>query len=419
MKPTGHVTVRLPAPNINVVDLDLCFWGATAKSCFLFHYPRALCLVLVAVGAMIGKRSWQVKAHQFDKSRSHTAVQPVAIPALDMFTAPLLLMACAMMYGGNVPILKSLHLEGAPALPLLILRFALASAAILPYVAMKLHKTRLVLRQAVELSMYLAVGYVFQILALERASASVTSVCFACTGAMVQMIEFIADGKVLSPVVATCSLITLMGVALFDSGDHSSRITISLESKRESMAPRPTFPTAAHDLCRQEARGELMALLATLSFAVHTWRSGKLVAASGENTLGSSSDAMMLAALQCPLTLIFCFVFISLTNVCRPKSVFLDMPSLDISGWLQISVCGVICTGLPMILELFAFKLVPPCVASLIYCTIPVWGLSFAVIFLGEAYGPASVVASLIILVSSTGPSLLQVLGRKFDSAKL
>eukprot|EP00438_Fugacium_kawagutii_P033870 Skav201115 [mRNA] locus=scaffold185:369419:374706:+ [translate_table: standard] len=76
---------------------------------------------------------------------------------------------------------------------------------------------------------------------------------------------------------------------------------------------------------------------------------------------------------------------------------------------LQILACGVLCTGLPAVVELFAFNYVGPAVASLIYCTIPLWGTFLSVIFLDEKLGPQAIFAAGIILICSFAPSLMDL----------
>eukprot|EP00913_Durusdinium_trenchii_P014012 g13157.t1 len=65
--------------------------------------------------------------------------------------------------------------------------------------------------------------------------------------------------------------------------------------------------------------------------------------------------------------------------------------------------------GLPAVVELFAFKYVGPAIASLIYCTIPLWGTVLSMIFLNEKLGPQAIFAAVIILLSSFAPSLLEL----------
>eukprot|EP00913_Durusdinium_trenchii_P033914 g31746.t1 len=153
-------------------------------------------------------------------------------------TAPLVLLFMAILYGGNVPLLKTVEL-GAPLQltgpELLALRFLTSTVVSVPFVVTNWRKVRAVLIPSVELAIWLFAGsgvtsastsdvevivkrihrYVLQILGLEKTSASTCAVASALTGPFVQILELLVDGKQIAPFVALCSAGTFSGIALF------------------------------------------------------------------------------------------------------------------------------------------------------------------------------------------------------------
>jgi len=320
---------------------------------------------------------------------------------LNKTTAPLLLMVLAMLYGGNVPLLKSLQSTGMSPPMALIFRFMTASMVALPVVARNRGQIRHIFLPACELALYLTLAFSLQIMALGKAAASVCSVALACTGVVVQLLELIFDRRPVSPSVGLASIGTLAGIALFNSGSTG----VTAASRVSSGSSGSGLAALLQDLSVNGLPGEVLALLSTVCLALQVWRSSKIVQSNGH---GPSATAAPLAALQCLLTSLFSLLLFCSAGALTPASVVSTATSLDAAAWLRAAACGVLCTGLPMLLELPAFGHVPPATASLIYGTTPVWGLACAALLLGEPLRASSLAAGALILACAAGPSLLQ-----------
>jgi len=130
-----------------------------------------------------------------------------------------------------------------------------------------------------------------------------------------------------------------------------------------------------------------------------------------EASASSGSFTFALGATQCILVACLCAVlayFDSPYTTVEAQVAVLER--LGATLWPQILACGMLCTGLPAVVELFAFEVVSPEIASLIYCTIPLWGTVLGVICLKETLGAQSIIAGVIILCCSLAPSVLQIL---------
>lgn len=331
---------------------------------------------------------------------------------LNASTAPLVLLLLAMLYAGNVPLMKSLQAGGVPISTILLVRFGLATALAAPLLAARVRGLQpQMLRRACELALYVAVGYRLQLAALQRTPCAVCSVAAACTGVMVQLLECGVDGKRISPVVAFSCLGTIAGVSLFSASRASAdpcAAAASLVSPAVGSASLDTWLAAA-------LPGEVLALLSTACFAMRVWRSNKMLAASAEDQ-GEEGSALVMAAAQCTLVFVFCALFSLAGQSGSPGRLLEAVSSLSPSAWLRVSVCGLLCTGLPMLLEFFAFRHVPPTVVSLIYCSTPVWALGLAVAFLREACGLQTTIAGAIIVICSMTPSIAQLLRRRAEA---
>lgn len=344
---------------------------------------------------------------------------------LNEVTAPVLLIVLSVLYGGNVPLLKSID-NVAPltltAPELLTLRFILASLTLVPWMAVNWRKVAATWKPAVELGLWLWLGFCFQILGLEKTSATSTAIATSLTGPIVQALEVFFDKKPFSPIVGLCSLGTSLGILLFVTAPGAQPPAPEVMSPLKPLvdrvlnffpllAPTPKMP---HEQWIGAVPGEVLAILGGFFFAVHVWRCNKIVA-EGDPSTGLTGDDFNLpvAATSVVVTSAFCLAT-SLLDSPYPFEQQVDVLSqLDSSIWIQIALTGILCTGFPILAEVFAYKFVDPAVASLIYCTIPLWGTTLGVVFLKEAFGPRSLLAGIIIFVCSIIPSALEFLGRK------
>jgi len=344
---------------------------------------------------------------------------------VDKRTGPALLLLLAVLYGGNVPLLKSIE-DIAPlsltAPELLTLRFLMATVLALPFLATHRSRVRIALSPALELSVWLWIGYFLQILALEKTSASITSVGVACTGVIVQLLELYFDRKPISPVVAVFSAGTLAGVAAFvtspgGGSDPGSGPFRPLVDRMLNMYPILAPAKLPHAVVLDGVPGEVLCVGGAFFFAVHVWRSNKIVVQSAKpevrGPMSQDEYCLALSALQVVVVMCLCMVtsyFDSPYSLNEQVSV---LQRIDFAMWLQIAACGMLCTALPAVLELFAFKVVDPAVASLIYSTIPLWGTCLGVVFLHDAFGTQSICAGIVILVCSLAPSAIDILSKQ------
>ena len=125
-----------------------------------------------------------------------------------------------------------------------------------------------------------------------------------------------------------------------------------------------------HAVVLEEVPGEVIALLAAFFFAGHVWRSNKIVVQAVKRDvrgpLSQDEYCLALAALQCLWVMLLCIVS---SLIDAPPTLSLaeqvaDLKSLNFAMWMQIAACGMLCTGVPAVMELFAFKVVDPAIAS-------------------------------------------------------
>lgn len=345
-------------------------------------------------------------------------------------TAPGILVLMAILYGGNVPLLKTVELEAPMDLTapeLLALRFIAAAAVAVPFFISNSKQVSTLVGPSTELAFWLFMGYALQILGLEKTSASTCAVATALTGPFVQVLEFVVDKKEFTPLVVLCSAGTFAGLALFVSAPSMAAAEPPLRGFFDRLwnilglvEPKAPLP---HEAFLKDVPGELLAVAGTFFFAVHVYRSNRLIA-QGE-TEGSADApkgddlAVGLAAVQMVAAAVICMVASFIDSPYTTAEQFAIAERLAPRIWLQIVICGLLCTGLPAVVELFAFKFVGPAISSLIYCTIPLWGTLLSVLFLKEKLGPQAILASALILVCSLGPSVLAILNPGTEDKEL
>jgi len=330
-------------------------------------------------------------------------------------TAPAVLLVLAVLYGGNVPLLKTVELT-APlnltAPELLSLRFVAASVVVLPWLVLNWKQVRPVLQPACELGFWLVVGYALQILGLEKTSVSTAAVATALTGPFVQALQIVVDKKPFVPFVGACSLGTLGGIALFATapGGGENPLAPLIERILNFFPLLAQHPRLPHEALLSGVPGEALALGGVFFFAVHVWRSNAVVS-EGDKTgeLKGDDFEVGLASVQLVVATALCILWSFFDSPFTTSEQFTVLQRLDVNAWGQIAACGVLCTGIPALLELFAFKFVEPAIASLIYCTIPLWGTMLGVFFLHDSFGPQSIAAGLIILSCSFAPSAVEL----------
>jgi len=383
--------------------------------------------ILLAAGALtIGCRHSEFKnkstcSHVVLKARSSSTDEDESW--LNEITAPLLLLVLAVLYGANVPLLKEVETE-APldltAPEVLLLRFVTASTLTLPWLVFNFRKAVTVWRPALELSFWLCGGYALQLIGLEKTSASVAAITTALVGVTVQTLQVVIGGRPVKPLVVASSLGTIAGLLVFVSAPgttqagaiNSGSLVDKVLNVFDVLAspPRPL----PHEALLQSVPGEALAVMGAIFFGVHVWRcNGILEAAESEHSSADKDYELALAIVQCTVTTLFCLLLSMVDSPYSLQEQLAIAERLSPTVWLQIAACGVLCTGLPSVLELFAFKVVTPEVSSLIYCTIPLWGAVLGVVFLHDGFGPQSLFGGAIILLSSLMPSIVGVVAEE------
>jgi len=327
-----------------------------------------------------------------------------------------LLMVLAALYGANAPLLKSvedLAPHGLTSTELVSLRFLTAAAPLLVAVVPHLGQLRRALAAGTELGLYLWAAYTLQMLGLEKVPATTATVLFALCGLMVQCLELTFDRKPLSPGTVLSSLGAVLGLGLFVTapppvGQEHGRLWTAIDHLRRYLEGVFAPPPAPHETLLQGVPGEALVLCGTFLFAVHVWRSAALIPqAHGdveeEPDEGEFGYGLALGAVQ----LVVCAVLgvaLSLLDSNSASAVQAQLAvirNLDADLWLRIFASGVLCTGMPQTLELFALKVTPPAQAALIYCTIPVWGTALSVALLRDPLAPQAVLGGLLIVLCS------------------
>lgn len=331
-------------------------------------------------------------------------------------SAAVLLFILAVLYGGNVPLLKAIETDAPLDITgpqVLTLRFIAVCTLVIPWMLANSQKVGAVIVPATELSLWLWSGYTFQILGLEKTSATIAAITTALVGVTVQALEVAVDGQPLRPAVAASSVGVFAGLWIFATapggaenpvGTLVNRVLGLFSSLMQQSKPLP------HEAVLGGVPGEVLAVLGAALFGVHVWRCNRIVAGSeGQEGPAKGDFELSLAAVQIFVVTLLCFVFSTLDNPYSLDRQLNAVARLSPGVQLQVAACGILCTGLPSVLELYAFKVVPPAVASLIYSTIPLWGTVLGVIFLKDALGPQSIAGGAVILASALGPSLSDI----------
>mmetsp|Transcript_16784 Transcript_16784/g.38877 ORF Transcript_16784/g.38877 Transcript_16784/m.38877 type:complete len:493 (-) Transcript_16784:128-1606(-) len=333
---------------------------------------------------------------------------------LNIYTAPVVLLVLAALYGANVPLLKMIEsqtqaLVGVTGPELLALRFLSACIVCVPWLACNVDKVQAALKPGFELAVWLWLGYTGQLLALGKTSVALTAICTSLVGVTVQGLEVCLEKQPVRPMVAVSSIGVILGLATFayipeapPSGDPSplSQLCHWLFS-----LGRPEPVLLPHEVLLSGIPGEAIAVAGAFFFGVHVWRCNRVIADAPKGMAGGDFE-LALAIVQLFVMTLLSLGFSWLDNPLTFSEQVMSLGGLDRDMWIQIAACGIVCTGLPAVVELFAFKVVPPAVAALIYCTIPLWGAGLGIVVLKEPWHLQTLVGALLILVSSLMPSL-------------
>lgn len=380
----------------------------------------ALCVALVDDGQHpIPVDHGQLQDERKDENDPKDSGDPSATSAddgpfgLNASSGAALLLLLAVLYGANVPLIKDI--ENAPLdinpPEVLALRFVTASLLVVPWVWANVEKATAVLMPAAELAFWLWLGYFLQILGLEKTPASITAITTALCGVTVQSLEFLLEGKPFRPVVVFSSLVNLLGLYLFVTAPVQTGLR-GFAHGFAALLPM-WMPPLRHEALFDFLPGEALAIAGAICFGIHVYRCNCILRdPENEETAAGKDFELALAIVQCILVTIVSLVVTTLDNPTPLMQQVGALGKLNPIMWLKIAACGIICTGVPSVVELYAFKVVRPEVASLIYCTIPLWGALLGVVFLRDGFTFQSILGGIMILGSSFAPSILEQMGK-------
>lgn len=308
--------------------------------------------------------------------------------------ARLAILSCAMVYGTNFALVKTLDDEMAPSLSA-SLRFGLAAAASLPILlthTRSLQQSRL-LAGAAEVGVVNALGYVCQAIGLERVDASISAFVCSLVVVVVPTLDTIVLRRRTTPGTWAGCCLAALGVALLSLDPASVE------------ANRPPVTTVA-----AVATG-----LQPLFFGYGFWRTEQLLAPADAPTCNETTSTEVATSLACAAA--------QLAAVKAASDIWLltDIADGALAGSLdEIAahvtkppvVAAVLWTGLvttfaTVLVETIALSKISARETSLLFTTEPLWGAAFASATLHEHLGASASFGGFLIVLAC----LLSVLG--------
>ena len=302
----------------------------------------------------------------FSESSSSTTTSSSAFsfPQLsDLWTARLLLVGAAALYGTNFSLVKLLG-DNMPVGISSTLRFGLASLATMPWLLRGLSpQTAGAALMGFEVGLWNSVGYVAQAIGLETTAASESAFICSLAVVTVPLLEF-ASGKKLLSREWIGAILAVVGVAILELGGANS----------------------SHQL----TTGDLCSLVQPLAFGVGFWRMDRGMKAFPKEAARSTAGQLFA-------------IFLASGAYCawstgEPSSFpwhdWITNPALLFSLFWT----GVITTALTIYMETKALKTLSAAETTLIFSTEPLWGTAFASVVMGEQLGMNAAVGGLLIL---------------------
>mmetsp|Transcript_57382 Transcript_57382/g.136390 ORF Transcript_57382/g.136390 Transcript_57382/m.136390 type:complete len:514 (+) Transcript_57382:85-1626(+) len=368
---------------------------------------------LASASSVAGTRWWALRRHlRHLAARRSGSGEERSQGLLNAQTGAVLLFVLAVLYGANVPLLKVIETEtqrifgaGVPGPEVLALRFVTTCGVCLPWFIFNFDKAKEALKPGFELALWLWLGYTGQILALGKTTAAITAISTSLVGVTVQGLEVLVEKQPVRPIIAFSSIGVMLGLYLF-AGEPAALATGKKEPLFQTFwqwlyAP----PEHTHEVFLRGVPGEVMAIMGAIFFGVHVWRCNHVVTKADSKSADGEFE-VALAIVQLFATTLLCLMFSWWDSPLSTLEQVNSIEKLGFDHWMRIAACGIVCTGVPSVLELFAFKVVPPAMAALIYCTIPLWGAGLGVVCLHEPFGFQSVVGALLILFCSLAPNV-------------
>lgn len=301
------------------------------------------------------------------------ALRKLGLPLSDRASGLLLLNVTVIFYASNWVVVKD---EGATFDPFAFafLRFAIAAAALSPFLKAALKDARLV-RAGVEVGLWCSAGYLLQSMGLLVTDASRASFLATFTVIIVPILAGLS-GRGVAPLTWASALGAFVGMACLE----------------ESGAP----PSLNDTFC----------LLSACSFGVQVFRTEHW-----SRTLGSR----MLLPLMSIVLSTTCAAALAATVATHPAAALevATHPQLvlqaAVDGVLPIRgalYTGLISTALCLVVEVFALRDVSSTETAIIYSLEPVLGAAFSFVLLGERWGPLGWAGAGLILTSSLATQL-------------
>jgi len=328
MEPTGLETIALSetAEIINqivpVVDAAVQQHASTISEAHVFD-PVMSDLIKVNAGIAVGHMSSEESA---------------------WLPRALLLGACAL-YGTNFGAVKFLE-DTMPVSTLYLLRFSIASLAILPWLfAKKAFKVEAFVG-GLEVGLYLFLAFAAQGLGLIETSASKSAFIASLAVVFVPLYDFLSGKKLSSRTVLT-SILALSGVAVLELGDLSE-VTFS----------------------------DVLTMFQPLMFGLCFWKMERLLPKHPDGVLSITLSQLLAVATLCGVWAMGEGNFPTLSSV---GTLLSNRETLIGLLWV-----GIVTTTLTFGVETYVMKYLKATEVSLIFTTEPLFGALFASYLLGE-----------------------------------
>lgn len=339
-----------------------------------------------------------IAVEQIDQSKD------AATGLSDVWTARILLIISAALYGTNFTVVKLLN-DSVPTDVGAVLRFALAAGVTLPWLFnpssekkttndeledsqafhhLPIDKSR---RRSLDMSfidtpifaglevgMWTAIGYLAQAEGLETIDAGKSAFICSLAVVTVPVLDFLAGKKILSRHVLG-AILAVIGVGFLEMDGPVSAITES---------------GGAFNL----DTGDMLSLVQPLAFGLGFWRMEDAMRRFPE-------DAMKVTAAQLLAVFIMsvCYCGISaggidgLPDTSQIVSWITDPMILGALCWT-----GLITTAFTVYLETLALKTLSAAETTMIFSTEPLFGATFAAAVMGETFGQGGLIGGALIL---------------------
>ena len=271
----------------------------------------------------------------------------------------------AALCGSNQVFIKFSEEAGIGADLLTFFRFGIATLVSARYLKQSFTGDNKLRRAALEMGVWLWLGYIMQAKGLGLTEASHGALTGTFTVLSVPVLAGLVQGRKIHYTTWIAAVTAMIGVALLtgDAGNFNS--------------------------------GDAWCILSAVVFGVHKWRTEALT--SDLQPLPLMAGQMFVVSF---LSLLYIASDGSLSSLAQDPSTLLAFP------WMNICYMGILTTALVLWVEAYALKHVSSPLAALIYSAEPVWGACFAYT-VGERFGTIGWIGALLVVCSSIGGQLM------------